>query len=141
MTLLLVSACSSIPADAGDTLEGARGAELRVGAAEHAPFVEVSGNQPTGSEVELIQSYAEHLDASIVWETGSETVLVGMLADGELDVVIGGFDDHSVWSTEVAMTRPYAQDGVKRVLMVEAGENALLVDLEVFLMEWAGQRR
>ena len=124
--------------------EAKRGGELLVGAAQHPPFVEaVDREQPTGSEVELIEQYAQHHDATITWETGSETVLVGMLADGKLDVVIGGFDDKTTWSKEAAPTRPYATeaDGTKRVMLTEPGENTLLVDLEIFLMEQAGERR
>lgn len=142
--VLLLCGCASIPMDSGNTLEEIRGGELLVGAAQHPPFVEaVDREQPTGSEVELIEQYAQHHDATITWETGSETVLVGMLADGKLDVVIGGFDDKTTWSKEAAPTRPYATeaDGTKRVMLTEPGENALLVDLEIFLMEQAGERR
>lgn len=141
LTLVLLGACSPIPADSGNTLEEVRGGELLVGAAHHPPFVDVSGGTPTGREVELIQAYAQNLDATVVWETGSETVLVGMLSDAELDVVIGGFDDQTAWSAEVAMTRPYADDGAQRVMLTEPGENALLVDLELFLMDQTGERR
>lgn len=138
---LLLGACSSIPRDAADSLADIRGGEVLVGAALHPPFVEVTGDgAPTGTEVELIEAWAEDLNATVAWETGSETVLVGKLADGELDVVIGGFDDQTNWSNEVAMTRPYGTgpDGTARVVLTEPGENALLVDLEVFLMDQAG---
>lgn len=142
--VLVLGGCSSIPMDSADSLDEIRGGELRLGAAQHPPFVEaVDPEQPKGSEVDLIEQYAQHHDATIRWETGSETVLVGMLADGKLDVVVGGFDDKTAWSKEVAPTRAYATeaDGTKRVMLTQPGENALLVDLEIFLMEQAGERR
>lgn len=141
---LTFTGCSTIPTDAESSLEEARGGQLHVGAAHHPPYVDITGEDPQGSEVGLIEDYAATIDAEIRWVVDSETLLVGQLKEGQLDIVIGGFDDATLWTTQVAMTRPYTTDpdGTGRVIFTEPGENALLVDLETFLLarEQRGQR-
>lgn len=135
-----------IPADPEGTLDRVRGDVLRVGATERRPFVELDGvGEPTGSEVGLVQAFAERLDADIAWETGSEAELADALEQGELDLVIGGFLDDTPWSEFGAATRPYleapAADGTveKHIMLAPLGENAFLVELETFLHEETGR--
>lgn len=134
---VLLSGCSAIPVDPASSLDQARGGELHVGAAHHPPYVDIVGERPQGSEVDLIEDYAATIDAEVRWVVDSETVLVGQLKEGRLDVVVGGFDDATLLTTQAAMTRPYATDpdGTGRVIFTEPGENALLVDLERFLLD------
>ena len=132
--------CSSIPADPEGSLEEAREGELHIGITEHPPWTEIgdsAASAPGGTEVDLLNGYAERLGAEIIWVPGSESELLGQLAEQELDVVIGGFDSNTPWQKEGAITRPYREDpdGSQRVVLVEQGENALLMDLESYFIE------
>lgn len=129
---VIISGCG-IPRDPEQSLEAARGAELSAGAVHNPPWVSVEdGERPSGPEVDLIEEYAERIGAQVAWSTGSESGLVGRLHDRQLDVVIGGFDEHTVWDHHAAVTRPYEvlEEGPGRVVLIELGENALLHDLE-----------
>lgn len=135
-TLALLGGCA-LPLDPEDSLERIRGGELLVGATEHLPWVDLSGDSPAGPEVDLVEAYAGHADADVIWVLGSEGELVRQLRDGEIDLIIGGFDDQTPWEKEAAVTRPYAKaaDGTGRVLLTRQGENGFLFDLESFLLE------
>lgn len=145
--LLVAAGCQgSIPADTQGTLERATGGELRVGIAENPPWTEVAPDgSVSGTEVELLNDYAETIDAEIRWIPGGENVLAAEMKEGNLDLVIGGLASDVPWTAEIALTRPYATaqgpDGnpVDIVMGVRPGENALLVDLERYLAERAGE--
>lgn len=145
--LLVAAGCQgSIPADAQGTLDRATEGELRVGIAENAPWTEVAPDgSVSGTEVELLNDYAETIDAEIRWIPGGENVLAAEMKEGNLDLVIGGLASDVPWTSEIALTRPYAitqgPDGkpVDIVMGVRPGENALLVDLERYLAERAGE--
>lgn len=140
--LAALTACGRpFPADPDHTLENIRSSGVvRVGASHHPPQVVQAGDRPpTGTEVDLIEDYADHLGARVEWTVGSETSLIDELEAGELDMVIAGFEADSQWSSRAGLTRPYAEetapDGstIKRVIAVPAGENALMSDLERWL--------
>ncbi len=135
--VLWTSGCAEYPADPERSLAQAREGELSVGVVEHPPWTDLSGQRPAGSEVELISSYADRIGAQIRWVPGSESELVGLMADHELDLIIGGFDENTHWASEAAPTRPYATPGDDpgRIVLVEQGENALLTDLETYFIE------
>lgn len=145
--LLAVTGCG-IPHDPDGTLDRVREQQLlRAGASHHPPFVQVESPDadPTGSEVELVEAYAEHLGADVEWTVGSEATLVEALEEGDIDVLAAGLADDSPWADRVGLTRPYAEktDGPAGeqksiVLAVAMGENALLVDLERWLDENGG---
>jgi ABC-type amino acid transport substrate-binding protein len=144
---MLLAACQGhFPADAQGTLDRATGGELRVGISQNPPWTEVARDgTPSGTEVELIQQYAEDIGAEIHWVPGGESALAAAMRAGELDLAIGGFPSDAPWTSQIAFTRPYTtaelSDGstVKIVMGVRPGENALLVDLETFLVEEAGE--
>jgi ABC-type amino acid transport substrate-binding protein len=140
LAALLTGCGMAVPADPHGTLDRIDGGSLRVGVTENAPWVELDGAEPTGSEAELISDFADEQNATIDWTEGSEAVLVSALERGELDVVIGGFLDDTPWSDKAAATRPYTEsegpDGPeKHVMLARMGENALLVALEEHLDE------
>lgn len=145
--LLVVAGCQgNFPADARGSLDRATEGELRVGIAENAPWTEVAPDgSVSGTEVELLNDYAETIDAEIRWIPGGENVLAAEMKEGNLDLVIGGLASDVPWTSEIALTRPYATaqgpDGkpVDIVMGVRPGENALLVDLERYLAERAGE--
>ncbi|RWZ51247.1 transporter substrate-binding domain-containing protein [Labedella phragmitis] len=145
----LLAGCGiSIPNDPDGTLDRVTGGELRVGVSESAPWTETAGSgAPTGTEVDLVEEFAENLHADVDWTEGGEADLVSALERGELDLVIGGFTDTTPWTSKAAMTQPYAESTndegttAKHVMLAPMGENAFLVRLERFLLEGDGEQK
>lgn len=135
---LALTACGSIPADSAGTLDRARGGTLVVGVSENEPWTDVDDHtgEVSGSESELIEGFADTIDAEVEWVPGSESVLAEQIKEGELDVIIGGLTKKSPWTSHMALTRPYTNDNVMGVQM---GENALQVALERYLAEESGE--
>ena len=137
---LFVAGCT-IPDDTDETYEHIRGGVLRVGVTEHEPWVSLADTDPSGVEVGLIRELAAKLGARVDYTTGSEEELVGALHERDLDVVIGGITDKTMWKKEAAPTKPYLtthvvvgvppseslQDG-QRVAFEAGTENGSLVD-------------
>jgi ABC-type amino acid transport substrate-binding protein len=150
--LLALAGCgTSYPADPEGTLDRVRGGTLRVGASPNGDWVQLPAGSGGAARVEgreagLVQRFAEQLGADIEWVTGTEQVLADELKHGELDLVIGGLDDKTPWTTHAGLTRPYAEsrdqrgDLHKHVMLVPLGENAFLLELDRFLMEAKEQR-
>lgn len=137
----LLAGCTSIPADSMGTLDRATGGTLVVGVSEHPPWTVVSEDgEYSGSEVDLIESFADSIDAEVEWHTAPESVLAGRISEDELDIVIGGLTTSSPWTTHMATTRSYAQvDGEDMVMGVRLGENELMVALERHLAQEHGE--
>jgi polar amino acid transport system substrate-binding protein len=137
--VVALAGCQGIPADPDGGYERITGGTLRVGVTHNPPWTDTSGGEPSGSEVQLVQDWADELDARVDFTEGSESVLVDALERGELDVVIGGFRDDSPWLDKAALTAPYDQvtgpDGApeQHVMLTPLGENRLLVALETYL--------
>jgi len=143
--LAALTACSAtIPTDPDGTLDDVRGGILRVGVSPNPPWTDLPDgpdDEPTGTEVELVEEFARTLDAQVQWAGGGEEELIGQLERGELDLVIGGLTARSPWSEKAALTYRYTEttgpDGEKELHVMAApmGENAFLVELEGFLLE------
>lgn len=149
LCLVGVTGCSGgFPADPDQTLETIRETGvMRAGASHNPPLVvhpETDGGDPTGTEVDLIEAYAEHLGVDVEWMMGSETALFEALQEGQVDLVVAGLLDDSEWTSKSGLTRPYteetAPDGStrKRVVATPAGENALMTDLERWFDTYEG---
>jgi polar amino acid transport system substrate-binding protein len=96
------------PQDPEGTLDRVRGGVMRVGVTQADPWVQVpAGGDPTGVEVELVERFAETLDARVEWVEGSESDLMEALQGRQLDVVIAGLTRQSEWQRVAALTRPY----------------------------------
>lgn len=142
-----LSGCgTSFPADSQGTLERAQGGVLRVGISENAPYTTVSaGGTVGGREATLIRRYAEGIRAAVSWRPGGEGALAHAMSADLIDLAIGGLTSDSPHSSHIALTRPYTRevgpDGTERgvVMGVRPGENALMVDLELFLARAAGE--
>ncbi|MEE6294695.1 transporter substrate-binding domain-containing protein [Georgenia wangjunii] len=141
MLVLLLAGCGArIPSDPDGTLDQVRGSVLRVGVSPNEPWTEVTGDDASGLEVDLVTDFADSLDASVAWTTGGEESLIGKLERGELDLVIGGLTAASPWADKASLTTAYTfavgPDGAEEahVMAVPMGENAFLVELETFLL-------
>ncbi|MGX5358838.1 substrate-binding periplasmic protein [Kocuria sp. KH4] len=140
---VLGSGCApGFPKDPEGTLDRVRGGELRAGVSESPPWAEVADSgRPSGVEVELVEEFADRIDAEVVWYPGAESHLIRSLEGGDLDVVVAGLTDTSPWTKHAALTRPHTEietwDGrtEKIVLATRLGENGFLTELETFLVE------
>ncbi|MDP3949990.1 hypothetical protein [Microbacterium sp.] len=137
MTVLLTGCGISVPADPDGTLQTVSGGELRVGVSSEEGLADISGDTAAGPLIDLVDSFADSLDADVEWTMGSEETLVVMMEEGELDLVIGGLTDQTPWVDRVGVTRAYrgiegAEDRAI-VMFVPLGENAFLTELEGFL--------
>lgn len=105
--LLGLDGCDDLPRDPEHTLERVRGDVLRVGVADNSPWVVLDRGQVKGVEARLINMLADELDAEVVWVRGSVPELVSALAEYQLDVVIGGLTQDSLFKNKVALTLSY----------------------------------
>jgi ABC-type amino acid transport substrate-binding protein len=139
--LATVCGCVSIPADPRGTLEHVRGGSLRVGMSAEPPWTSLDSGSRSGVEVQLVEGFAEHLDARLEWQDGGEESLIEDLHLGRLDLVVGGITSKSPWLDKAVLTRPYVvvrdSEGSEQshVMAAPMGENAFLVELEGFLAE------
>lgn len=147
VVLSFLAGCSGhFPADTQGTLDRATGGTLSVGVSENAPWTQIDASgEITGREAELVEGYAESIDAEIEWTEGAESVLAEKMKSNELDLIIGGLTSDNPWSSKISSTRPYTtvqlDDGStqKMVIGVRPGENALQVSLERFLADTEGE--
>jgi ABC-type amino acid transport substrate-binding protein len=139
-----LAGCSGhFPADPDGTLDRVSGGTLRVGVSHQPPWTDTSEseNDPGGIEAQLINDYANSINADVEWHHSGEEQLITMLSERDLDVVVGGLSDQSPWSSDVALTTSYAEslgvDGstVKHAMAVQMGENAFMTSLEEFLLD------
>lgn len=142
LATLLAGCGLSIPSDPDGTLDTVTDGELRVGASLEPGLVEVEDGDPIGPLPDLVTGFAKRLDAAPEWTVGSEETLVGLLEKGDLDLVIGGFTDKTLWVEKAGVTRGYPDivgaDGRSIVMLVPPGENAFLSRLERFLDDETG---
>lgn len=135
--LSLVGCSLTIPSDPDGTLDSVRGGELRVGVAPDGELVEVGDGDPTGSVIDLVDGFAESVDATPDWTVATEETLVRMLERGDLDLIAGGITSDTPWLDRAGVSRGYSDiegaDGRTLVMLVPLGENALLSELERYL--------
>lgn len=139
--ILVVTACLAgcgvqIPTDPEGTLDRVRGGELRAGASASGQLVTIDRGAVGGSLAEIVEGFAESLDARVEWTVGSEEELVEGLESGDLDLAIGGMTDRTPWTDRVAVTRAFSSmpsADAPVVLLLPMGENAWQVELESYL--------
>lgn len=143
LTALAATGCGiTVPSDPQGTLDRVRGGELRAGASASGDLVTVDGSDVGGPLAELVEDFAESIDAEVTWTVGSEEDLVDGLEGGELDLAIGGMTDATPWSERAAVTRAYdAIPGAPApvVLLLPLGENAWQAAVERYLDQEVAQ--
>lgn len=140
LTLALATGCDGIriPQDPEGTFERVSGGELRVGASAEEGRVVVDGDDVSGPLADLVEGFAESIDADVEWSVGSEESLVTRIEEGELDLAIGGMTGQTPWVDRVAVTREFPDlpgvDGPV-VMLARLGENRFVSALETYLEE------
>lgn len=145
--LFTLSGCGSLPHDAADSYNRAASGALRVGVSPHAPWTVVDSltGDVSGTEADLVRDFAVEMGADVDFHIAPESVLAEMIANRDLDVVIGGLSDDSGWEDKMAFTRPYETvtgangKDENKVMGVGLGENKMLVELERFLSKTTGE--
>jgi polar amino acid transport system substrate-binding protein len=148
LAVCLAAGCG-LPRDPEGTTDRVRNGVLRVGVMHDPPHVEIGGDPPefSGVEVEFVQQFAAELDAKVEWQIAGESELMKALQNYELDLVVGGLTESSAWHKHVGFTRPYRKEPassrsrsdslwkkeIRHVVAVPPGENAWLLTLERFL--------
>lgn len=142
LALALALTGCSLPVDPAGTLERARGGELRVGASPAGGLVVVDGDEVSGPLPELIEGFADSIDARVTWSVDSEEDLVDGLVAGDLDLAIGGMTETTPWIEQASVTRAYegipGADGAAVVVLLPLGENGLQAAVESYLDEEVG---
>lgn len=138
LAALSLAGCGmTIPSDPDGTLDSVRGDDLRVGVAPDGELVEVSVGDPTGSVIDLVDGFADSIDATPEWTVATEETLVRMLEQGDLDLIAGGITSDTPWLDKAGVSRGYTgiegADGRTLVMLVPLGENAFLSELERYL--------
>ncbi|WP_307377139.1 transporter substrate-binding domain-containing protein [Microbacterium sp. W4I20] len=127
----------TVPADPGGTLAAVSGGTLRVGTSPDDGLVGMTGGEPSGSIVDLVEDFADSIDAETEWTVDSEETLVTMLEAGDLDLIAGGITAETPWLDRAGVSRGHpgidGADGREIVMLVPLGENAFLSELETFL--------
>lgn len=106
--IVLLAGCGTIPRDPEGTLARVRGGVLRAGFTVAHPWATGPEDDPEGIEVDLVERFAQELDATVEWVEGSEAELFEALEVRSLDLVVGGLDAADPWVASAAVTRPYA---------------------------------
>lgn len=148
LALLLLAGCATIPRDPDGTWERIHSTgELVVGVSPSPPWTIIDGDEISGTEVDLVQGFADQLGVRLRLEPGGEQHLVEELDEGRLHIVIGGIRDDSPWTSIAAPTRAYTviEDATgnqyKHIMLTPMGENRFLSELELFLDEQTGKLR
>ncbi len=118
--LLLILAASffamncDLPRDQRNTLKRVKSERLvRVGLIENEPWVVRGANgEPSGAEVELVRRFAAELGATPEWFWANEPDAMEALKNTELDLVVGGLTEETLWANEVGLTASYFTDRI-----------------------------
>ena len=138
LILTLATGCDAIriPQDPEGTLDRVTGGELRVGASADGDDVRVDGDDVSGPLPDLVESFADSIDADVTWTVASEETLVTKIEEGDLDLAIGGMTGQTPWVDRVAVTREFSElpgvDG-PAVMLAGLGENRFVSALETHL--------
>lgn len=132
IALFLCLTSCVFPKDPENSFETARRESLQVGVVSNPPFSKVEDGVFSGTEVRMIQEFAEKERLEISFTAGSESELVKQLENFEKHIVVGGFAKKTIWKKKAGMTAPYDK---KHVFLIPKGENRLLDHLEDFIFQ------
>lgn len=130
LLITLLCACN-LPRDQRHTWEHVRQNGLEVGVVNNPPYSYIDNkNQAGGEEIEVIRHFARVNKLNARYVSGSESDLIRRLREGEINLLVGGFSEKTIWKDSAGLSIPMAH---KKVMLVQKGENRLLYELERFL--------
>ena len=95
------------PQNVERSMSDIEGETLFIGITENPPWVIATAAGPQGVDIDLLNRFAESLDATIEWHWGSENELLQALQHHQLDIVAGGLTSNTRLGQLAATTRPY----------------------------------
>lgn len=95
------------PQNVERSMSDIEGETLFIGITENPPWVIATAAGPQGVDIDLLDRFAESLDATIEWHWGSENELLQALQHHQLDIVAGGLTSNTRLGQLAATTRPY----------------------------------
>jgi len=107
---LVSSACDdSYPRDPEQTSERvARSGVLRVGITEHPPWtVRSERGDARGPEAEVVRRFAQAIGATAHFRWGQQEALLEALEHFELDLVVGGLREDTLFADKVGLSDPW----------------------------------
>lgn len=125
-----LGACD-VPRDPEATLDRVTGGTMRVGVSHNPPWVDLDGTEPTGVEVELVEAFAEELDAEVEFYEGATDDLAAAIHVRELDLLIAGLTATTTLSSEITVTHPYLTTAVVVGVPPESDVREDITGLEV----------
>lgn len=132
VAIVILTACTNFPKDPENSFDNARINGLKVGIAVHPPFTIIQNGHLSGTEVKLIEHFAQQNGFNINYTVGTESELISQLEKYQLHLIAGGFDKKTVWIKKAGLSAAYDS---KHVLMVAKGENKLLYKLEQYIFK------
>lgn len=123
--------CDHFPADPKHSFKEAQTAGLKVGLVVNAPYVVRDGSGYSGTEVQLIETFARRYGLDTEFISATESELIKQLEKYELHIVAGGFEKSTIWMSKAGLSTTYDK---KHVFLVPKGENRLLYKLEKIIM-------
>lgn len=105
---------------------------LRVGIVNNPPYTVYNAGKASGTEVKILESFANSEGLKTEYIYGSETTLMKQLENYEIDLFIGGFNKKTVWKNKAGLTIRYNGENV---FLIAKGENELLYRLESALLK------
>ncbi|MGY5851170.1 transporter substrate-binding domain-containing protein [Salegentibacter sp. F14] len=129
--IVFLTGCD-IPKDPENSWSEAQKEHLIIGIAENPPYINYKNDSVWGSEITLIQNFASAHDLRIKFIKGSESELIKKIEDYQIHFMLAGLDKKSLWTKKAGASLPY--DG-SHVILIPKGENKLLQNLELFLLE------
>lgn len=110
--LFLLQAGCSLPHDPRNTTEMVRNNVMVVGVSENPPWVVRSEDTPQGIEVQLVEQFAQQMNAEVEWQWGSLAQLLEALHQHELHLVIGGLTTTTPGTRVAGLTQPYYESQI-----------------------------
>lgn len=137
VVLLVLFYSCKFPQDPKHSFKEAKETTLNVGVAVHPPYVVYENGKLSGSEIEIIEGFAEQEGLEIAYTVATESRLIEQLEKYELHIVAAGFDKKTLWMKKTGLTVPYDKE---HVLLIGKGENKLLYELEGFIFKKVRER-
>jgi membrane-bound lytic murein transglycosylase MltF len=133
LSLFCFASCS-FPKDPENSYATAKSSGLKVGYVHHPPFSFKVSGEPAGSEVEMINEFADEQGFEVHYVYGTESELIKKMENYNLHIMVGGFKKNTMWKERAGLSTTYTDND--NCILVARGENKLLYELETYLLNY-----